>query len=499
MPAPLHRSDARLAEILRALIADRYDAQARIPAGRHGGGQFTSSGGGGGGPSKSQERRAAVRSFTNAAVERAIKSGATHKQVSAIREIEHRAHAKVQRASARLAQGTQQTLFSKAPKQPGSYRLSKAVGGGTAVGIANKALVHAAAQKGLAEHAARVARKTTPPPAAAPHATTAAAASLRPATVKAQPGEAKHFADLAAGASDETLKRAARSAVRNQKTYRDMHQQTGGTDAGIAQLHETVRQSHLATVAEMKKRGLKVPKGETDEPLTVAPARPALRVVEPPPPAGGYFGVAPVPSGPVPAPPTRKEIRQAERDHAQAAARDKAASDARNAADEARAARERAGEGDTLGRIMAEARARPAALGSYEEEVQKSKDRAQAVATRETAQPIKRALTPVEKERARKLEDAIDVLRSSEHQHQQSQSEGGRDAAAKVVRAARARVENLHLGLEPGVYAKHAAQAERSAKAKATKAANAKAAQETGYVKSWRASSSQDAWSRARK
>ena len=162
------RHDAQFAARLAALIADRYDAQARVPAGQHGGGQFASSSGGGGGPSKSQERRAAAKSFTNAAVERAIKSGATHKQVRAIREIEHRAHLKVQRASARLAAGTQQTLFQKAPKQPGSYRLSKAVGGGTAVGIANKALVHAAAQKGLAEHAARVAgRKSTPPAAAA--------------------------------------------------------------------------------------------------------------------------------------------------------------------------------------------------------------------------------------------------------------------------------------------------------------------------------------------
>jgi len=174
------RHDAQFAARLAALIADRYDAQARVPAGQHGGGQFASSSGGGGGPSKAKERRAAAKSFTNAAVERAIKSGATHKQVKAIREIEHRAHLKVQRASARLAQGTQQTLFTKAPKQAGSYRLSKAVGGGTAVGIANKALVHAAAQKGLAEHAARVAaRKSTPPPAAAPHAASAAAASLQ--------------------------------------------------------------------------------------------------------------------------------------------------------------------------------------------------------------------------------------------------------------------------------------------------------------------------------
>jgi len=442
------RHDAQFAARLAALIADRYDAQARVPAGRHGGGQFTSSGGGGGGPSKAKERRAAARSFTNASVERAIKSGATEKQVRAIREIEHRAHLKVQRASARLAQGTQQTLFTKAPKQPGAYRLAKAVGGGTAVGIANKALVHAAAQKGLAEHAARVAgRKSTPPPAAAPHAGTTAAASLRPAAA-APTGRTGHERK-ADWEVDQALS----------KSHRDMREaQIPGTLSHRNRAEVTAH--HESLLAEQAKR---------------APERARKEAID------------------------AERVRKVEAENAAHEAKQNAEKQAATAADEARAARERAGEGDTLGRIMAEAKARPASLGSYEDEVEKSKARAQSVAARETAQPIKRALTQEEKERARKLEDAIDVLASSERQHQQSQSEGGRDAAAKVVRAARSRVENLHLGLEPGVYAKHAAQQERSAKAKATKAAKAKAGSESGYHKQWRASSSQDAWNRARK
>jgi hypothetical protein len=234
--AIVRRHDAQFAARLAALIADRYDAQARVPAGQHGGGQFaSSSGGGGGGPSKSQQRRAAVQSFTNAAVERAIKSGATHKQVKAIREIEHRAHVKVQRAGARLAAGTQQTLFSKAPKQPGAYRLAKAVGGGTAVGIANKALVHAAAQKGLAEHAARVGgRKSTPPAAAAPHAGTAAAASLRPASPIMSQTKAEHAAAV------ERLKNAPR--IHGDKSERELqreqeHQRKSEGDAREAIAH----------------------------------------------------------------------------------------------------------------------------------------------------------------------------------------------------------------------------------------------------------------------
>lgn len=169
------RHDVALAARIAALIADRYDfgGQARVPAGQSGGGRFTSGGGSYRAPARNITRQpGGVWSNQNP------KRSAADKQAKAIAEINARLAKKAERKAARAAAPKQELLFKKAPAGKG-YQLNKAVGGGTAVGIANKALVHAAAQKGLAEHAARVARKTTPPPAAAPHAVAPAAAALR--------------------------------------------------------------------------------------------------------------------------------------------------------------------------------------------------------------------------------------------------------------------------------------------------------------------------------
>jgi hypothetical protein len=141
----------------RMRVLERHDAQARVPKGQAGGGQFTSGGSGGGGVRRTPEER----------------------QAKAIAYLQQSAAKRVARSAAAKERASQQLLFKRAPKKTapeGGYTLNKAFQGASGAkavaGIKNKAMVHEKGEIALAEHKARKARtgRTVPPSAAAPSA-----------------------------------------------------------------------------------------------------------------------------------------------------------------------------------------------------------------------------------------------------------------------------------------------------------------------------------------